>query len=209
MLMNNIQSIKIRSFFKLCLILLIFIIFILPEKIYSKPTKKNKKPVWQIDLEESYIYFEVPTIFNTIKGKMDHFFVRNFKYKGYYKSLRNNELWIPVNSITTNSPYRDEGIRSEFFLNEKKYPYIKIKVLNIYPFNIQENYYFVDLEIEIKNIKKVYKDIVYIQQRWNKVIAKGETILSRSDFNLYGNIILNFFLSDKIIIKYNIVIIYK
>ncbi len=175
-------------------------------------TKENhsqtirKQPTWQIDYEESYIHFEIPSLFNSLRGEIKKFYLVNFKFYGNYFNLINNELWIPVNSITTNNFYRDKNIRSKFFLNEKDFPYIKIKILKIYPFNIQEHYYFIDFLVEIKNHQKVYKDIALIKFQWNQILATGETILSLKDFQLNSNLILNFVFSDNINIKYNLLI---
>jgi hypothetical protein len=150
--------------------------------------------------------FEIPSILNSLRGEIKKFYLVNFKFYGNYYSLTNNELWIPVKSITTNNFYRDQNLRSEYYLNEKDFPYIKIKILKIYPFNIQENYYFIDFLVEIKNHRKVYKDIAFIQFQWNQILANGETILSLKDFQLNGNLIQKFVFSDNIKIKYKIVI---
>jgi hypothetical protein len=182
-------------------IVLSFFLFI--KENHSQPIKK---PTWQIDYEESYIYFEIPSILNSLRGEIKKFYLVNFKFYGNYYSLTNNELWIPVKSITTNNFYRDQNLRSEYYLNEKDFPYIKIKILKIYPFNIQENYYFIDFLVEIKNHRKVYKDIAFIQFQWNQILANGETILSIKDFQLNGNLIQKFVFSDNIKIKYKIVI---
>jgi len=182
-------------------IVLSFFLFI--KENHSQPIKK---PTWQIDYEESYIYFEIPSILNSLRGEIKKFYLVNFKFYGNYYSLTNNELWIPVKSITTNNFYRDQNLRSEYYLNEKDFPYIKIKILKIYPFNIQENYYFIDFLVEIKNHRKVYKDIAFIQFQWNQILANGETILSLKDFQLNGNLIQKFVFSDNIKIKYKIVI---
>ena len=182
-------------------IVLSFFLFIIEN--HSQPIKK---PTWQIDYEESYIYFEIPSILNSLRGEIKKFYLVNFKFYGNYYSLTNNELWIPVKSITTNNFYRDQNLRSEYYLNEKDFPYIKIKILKIYPFNIQENYYFIDFLVEIKNHRKVYKDIAFIQFQWNQILANGETILSLKDFQLNGNLIQKFVFSDNIKIKYKIVI---
>ena len=182
-------------------IVLSFFLFI--KENHSQPIKK---PTWQIDYEESYIYFEIPSILNSLRGEIKKFYLVNFKFYGNYYSLTNNELWIAVKSITTNNFYRDQNLRSEYYLNEKDFPYIKIKILKIYPFNIQENYYFIDFLVEIKNHRKVYKDIAFIQFQWNQILANGETILSLKDFQLNGNLIQKFVFSDNIKIKYKIVI---
>jgi len=182
-------------------IVLSFFLFI--KENHSQPIKK---PTWQIDYEESYIYFEIPSILNSLRGEIKKFYLVNFKFYGNYYSLTNNELWIPVKSITTNNFYRDQNLRSEYYLNEKDFPYIKIKILKIYPFNIQENYYFIDFLVEIKNHRKVYKDIAFIQFQWNQILANGETILSLKDFQLNVNLIQKFVFSDNIKIKYKIVI---
>jgi len=182
-------------------IVLSFFLFI--KENHSQPIKK---PTWQIDYEESYIYFEIPSILNSLRGEIKKFYLVNFKFYGNYYSLTNNELWIPVKSITTNNFYRDQNLRSKYYLNEKDFPYIKIKILKIYPFNIQENYYFIDFLVEIKNHRKVYKDIAFIQFQWNQILANGETILSLKDFQLNGNLIQKFVFSDNIKIKYKIVI---
>jgi hypothetical protein len=182
-------------------IVLSFFLFI--KENHSQPIKK---PTWQIDYEESYIYFEIPSILNSLRGEIKKFYLVNFKFYGNYYSLTNNELWIPVKSITTNNFYRDQNLRSEYYLNEKDFPYIKIKILKIYPFNIQENYYFIDFLVEIKNHRKVYKDIAFIQFQWNQILANGETILSLKDFQLNGNLIQKFVFNDNIKIKYKIVI---
>jgi hypothetical protein len=182
-------------------IVLSFFLFI--KENHSQPIKK---PTWQIDYEESYIYFEIPSILNSLRGEIKKFYLVNFKFYGNYYSLTNNELWIPVKSITTNNFYRDQNLLSEYYLNEKDFPYIKIKILKIYPFNIQENYYFIDFLVEIKNHRKVYKDIAFIQFQWNQILANGETILSLKDFQLNGNLIQKFVFSDNIKIKYKIVI---
>jgi hypothetical protein len=198
------ENIHFLVFYKkwYCLsIVLSFFLFI--KENHSQPIKK---PTWQIDYEESYIYFEIPSILNSLRGEIKKFYLVNFKFYGNYYSLTNNELWIPVKSITTNNFYRDQNLRSEYNLNEKDFPYIKIKILKIYPFNIQENYYFIDFWVEIKNHRKVYKDIAFIQFQWNQILANGETILSLKDFQLNGNLILNFVFSDNIKIKYKIVI---
>jgi len=198
------ENIHFLVFYKkwYCLsIVLSFFLFI--KENHSQPIKK---PTWQIDYEESYIYFEIPSILNSLRGEIKKFYLVNFKFYGNYYSLTNNELWIPVKSITTNNFYRDQNLRSEYYLNEKDFPYIKIKILKIYPFNIQENYYFIDFLVEIKNHRKVYKDIAFIQFQWNQILANGETILSLKDFQLNGNLILNFVFSDNIKIKYNIMI---
>jgi hypothetical protein len=198
------ENIHFLVFYKkwYCLsIVLSFFLFI--KENHSQPIKK---PTWQIDYEESYIYFEIPSILNSLRGEIKKFYLVNFKFYGNYYSLTNNELWIPVKSITTNNFYRDQNLRSEYYLNEKDFPYIKIKILKIYPFNIQENYYFIDFWVEIKNHRKVYKDIAFIQFQWNQILANGETILSLKDFQLNGNLILNFVFSDNIKIKYNIMI---
>jgi len=183
-------------------ILLSFFLFI--KENHSQPIKKQT--TWHIDYEESYIYFEIPSLLSFLKGEIKKFNLVKFQYYGNYKNLIHNELWIPVNSITTNNFYRDKNIRSEFFLNEKDFPYIKIKILKIYPFNIQEHYYFIDFLVQIKNHRKVYKDIAFIKFQWNHILANGETILSLKDFQLNGNLILNLVFSDNIKIKYNIVI---
>lgn len=198
------ENIHFLVFYKkwYCLsIVLSFFLFI--KENHSQPIKK---PTWQIDYEESYIYFEIPSILNSLRGEIKKFYLVNFKFYGNYYSLTNNELWIPVKSITTNNFYRDQNLRSEYNLNEKDFPYIKIKILKIHPFNIQENYYFIDFWVEIKNHRKVYKDIAFIQFQWNQILANGETILSLKDFQLNGNLILNFVFSDNIKIKYKIVI---
>jgi hypothetical protein len=198
------ENIHFLVFYKkwYCLsIVLSFFLFI--KENHSQPIKK---PTWQIDYEESYIYFEIPSILNSLRGEIKKFYLVNFKFYGNYYSLTNNELWIPVKSITTNNFYRDQNLRSEYYLNEKDFPYIKIKILKIYPFNIQENYYFIDFLVEIKNHRKVYKDIAFIQFQWNQILANGETILSLKDFQLNGNLIQKFVFSDNIKIKYKIVI---
>jgi len=198
------ENIHFLVFYKkwYCLsIVLSFFLFI--KENHSQPIKKS---TWQIDYEESYIYFEIPSILNSLRGEIKKFYLVNFKFYGNYYSLTNNELWIPVKSISTNNFYRDQNFRSEYYLNEKDFPYIKIKILKIYPFNIQENYYFIDFLVEIKNHRKVYKDIAFIQFQWNQILANGETILSLKDFQLNGNLILNFVFSDNIKIKYKIVI---
>jgi len=198
------ENIHFLVFYKkwYCLsIVLSFFLFI--KENHSQPIKK---PTGQIDYEESYIYFEIPSILNSLRGEIKKFYLVNFKFYGNYYSLTNNELWIPVKSITTNNFYRDQNLRSEYYLNEKDFPYIKIKILKIYPFNIQENYYFIDFLVEIKNHRKVYKDIAFIQFQWNQILANGETILSLKDFQLNGNLIQKFVFSDNIKIKYKIVI---
>ncbi len=176
----------------------------------AQPVKNFKKNnfEWKINIQESTIQFEIPLLIKNIKGEVVNFKLRNFYYKGYYNSLKNSELWIPVKDITTHNFYKDNSIQSEYFLNEKQYPYIKIKVLKLIPFNIQEDYFFIDYEIQIKEIKKTYKEIILLKQSWNKIEAKGEILLPRHDFSLYGNLILNLFLKDYIKISFYIIINY-
>jgi polyisoprenoid-binding protein YceI len=202
------------KFLKLMLtnLLSVFLFILLPlEFIHSKPLKKNTNPQWIVDIDKSYIKIEIPTILNSlnIQGEVKKFLLIRFNYKGYYQSLKNTEFWIPVKYITTFNSYRDEGIKSENFLDEVQYPNIKIKIRGIYPFSLQQNLYFVDLEISIKNKSQTYKDIIRIEQRWNKIIINGEIMIIRKDFDLIGNIILDTILSDNIKIKYYLEVKYQ
>jgi len=107
------ENIHFLVFYKkwYCLsIVLSFFLFI--KENHSQPIKK---PTWQIDYEESYIYFEIPSILNSLRGEIKKFYLVNFKFYGNYYSLTNNELWIPVKSITTNNFYRDQNLRSKYY----------------------------------------------------------------------------------------------
>ncbi len=180
-------------------ILLKIIYFIVYQNILiAKPIKNNtvRSPKWSIYLKESYIKFEIPIILYKLKGQFLNYNVRNFRYLGYNQTLKNSELWIPVNTIQTDSIYRDKSILSEFFLDAKQYPYIKVKITNIIPFNISQNYFFIEYELTIKDIKNNFKEIVYLKTSWNKIIVQGEIYIPRKDFNLKGNLLLDLLLDN-------------
>ncbi len=210
------MNIKISCDNKFEIIILIVIFYVISTStntqfhLQAQPVKSIKKNTfqWKINPTDSYIHFEIPFLVNHLKGEVKNFYLKNFNYKGYYNSLKNSELWIPVKEITTHNYYKDISIQSELFLNEKQYPYIKIKVLRFIPFNLQENYFFIDYEIQIKDTKKTYKEIILLKQSWNKIEAKGEILLARQDFSLYGNLILNFLMKDYIKINFYIVVNY-
>ncbi|MFN3604854.1 MAG: YceI family protein [Leptonema sp. (in: bacteria)] len=180
------------------------VFIILCNDLIPRPT-----PYWKIDKERSYIKFEIPILYFTVKGNIKNFSLKkNFNYNGYYKSLKNKELWIDISSIYTESKYRDEFIMSEFLLNHKQYPYSIIKIIEIYQLDKKSNYYLVTFEIQIKSIKKQITELVYIENYLNKFITRGQLSISRNDYDLKGNLLLNALMDEYIHCEYYLEILY-
>ncbi len=175
------------------------LITIFPFILYSKPIYQ-----WKINKEKSYIQFEIPILFSSFKGRFQNFSFKNFYYTGSYKSLKKSELWIEISSLSTGSTYRDESIKSKFFLDSKKYPYSIIKILEIYPLGQTNNVFLITFDIQIKSIQKQFTDLLFFEQNQNKLIAKGSFSLPRNSFDLRGNLLFDLLLNEWIRCEYYI-----
>lgn len=171
----------------------------------------SSKPVyqWKINKENSYIKFEIPLLFSSIiSGSFKNYSLKNFNYNGNFKSLKKKELWIDIQSISTGSFNRDEVLKSEYFLNSKQYPFSIIKIIEIYPLNEKSNFYLVTFEIKIKSHTKQITEVIYIEQYLNKIIAKGSFYISRKEFDIKGNLLLDFLMNEWIKCEFYLEILY-
>lgn len=182
---------------------LFFAALIFPFIVHSKPIYQ-----WKIDKEKSSIFFEIPILFSSVKGNFNNFSIKNFFYSGYYRSLKKNELWIEISSLSTGSQYRDESIKSKYFLNAKKYPYSIVRIQEIYPLSQTGNIFLVTFEIQIKSIQKQFTELLYFEQNQNKLIFKGMISFPRNSFDLKGNLLLDLLMDQWIRCEYHIELVY-
>lgn len=163
---------------------------------------------WKINKENSYIKFEIPLFFSSVYGKFNNYSLKNFSYNGHFKSLKKKELWIDIQSITTGSFQRDEALRSKYFLNSQEYPFSIIRIIEIYPLSEKSNFYLVTFEIKIKSYTRQITELFYIEQYLNKIIAKGIFYISRKEFDIKGNLLLDLLMKEWIKCEFYLEILY-
>ena len=80
-------------------------------------------PVWQIDKVHSGFFFDSKHIFSTVRGYFEDF-SGEFRFSADNLAESTINFKVKVKSILTNSPKRDQHLRSPDFFDEKKYPYM-------------------------------------------------------------------------------------
>jgi len=144
---------------------------------------------YEVDSSHSNVGFKVKHLMlSNAKGTFDTF-NGSYEYdekKGTLKSLTGN---IVVKSINTNLPDRDNHLKAEDMLYEKKYPNITFKLTKV-----KNDFIYGDITIKgiTKNIRLDYENNGQAKDPWGNYRSAFELTgkLNRKDFGLTYNKVL-------------------
>ncbi len=185
----------------------LFFFYLLPFELESQNLNKQKK--WKIDYENSYIRFSVPHLFSSIEGEFEEFKPIKSNYRGTYRSLIQNGIRIKVKNVKIHQNVKNEILSRSFFYADK-FPEIKVLITNLVPFSKNSEFFFISFKIHIKDINKEYIHIIEFKNKGTIHQLKGSLIIPRRDFQLEGNLLLNYLILDPYVnVTYQIILKYE
>lgn len=134
----------------------------------------QKAEEWKLDKAHTSVTFDVNHFFSTVNGTFNEF---DGIFEFHPKDLRNSEFSfsIPVNSVNTNNPKRDNHLRSDDFFDAAEFPEIKFEPTSFE--NTGGNNYVVRGNLKIKDIVRKVSIPFEVKGVMDHPMMKGTKIL--------------------------------
>lgn len=162
-------------------------LFILTLSCALSPAQET--PVWTIDKPHCFVNFSIGHMFSVVTGRFKDF-EGDFRFNPNNLKDSKMDFTVKVNSVETDTPQRNEHLKTADFFDAKKYPDITFKSAKIV--RKSKNKLLLYGKLTIKNITKDVILLVTITGHAESAMVPGimvlgldiQTVIKRSDYGV-------------------------